>query len=168
MSESMSDDLLRRMQADDARLRQTETKETPGGIPGFSSFYASGAGVPTFAGLTGAGAYTYAAQGLAWSRFGNIVQFSGRVGISAITVAPTGGMVILGLPYLSVGYGACMFGYASNLNLTAAAYLTGLILAGDQGIRLMENFDNAGSLAFPAAQFNNANCDIIFAGSYPV
>jgi hypothetical protein len=29
MSESMSGDLLRRMQADDARLRQTETKEVP-------------------------------------------------------------------------------------------------------------------------------------------
>lgn len=39
MSESMSGDLLRRMQADDMRLRQTETKEVP--LPGSGTAFPS-------------------------------------------------------------------------------------------------------------------------------
>jgi hypothetical protein len=128
----------------------------------------SGTTTPTFSGLGGAGSYTYTAQSLTWMRVGNIINFSGRVAISAISGAPVGGMVILGLPVVSVGFGSCSWGYVSNLNITAGAYLTGLILSGDQGIRLMENFDNAGSVAYPAANFTNVNCDIIFNGWYPV
>lgn len=132
-----------------------------------------GTWTPTWAGLNGAGTYTYVAQNGFYTRMGNICHIYGRIGISAITVAPAGGMVILTLPFVSssvVGSrGAVMFGYASNLNLSAGAWsVTGNIDPGEQGIRLNENFSNLPSAAFPAAQFNNVNCDIPFFGSYPV
>lgn len=154
------------------RLEQTQVIERPG-ASGQSTFYASGTWTPTFAGLTGAGSYTYVAQNGFYTRVGNICHIYGRIGISAITVAPTGGMVILTLPFVSssvVGSrGAVSWGYVSNLNLSAGAWgVTGNIDPGESGIRLNENFDNLPSAAFPAAQFSNANVDITFFGSYPV
>ncbi len=132
----------------------------------------SGTWTPTFAGLTGAGSYTYVAQNGFYTRIGNIVHIYGRIGISAISVAPTGGMVVLTFPFTSSSVsgtrGAVTFGYVSNLNLTTGAYLTANIDPGEDGVRLMENFDNATSTAYPAANFTNANCDITFFGSYSV
>lgn len=125
---SMSEDLLRRMQADDARLRQTETKEVPGGIPGFTSFYETGSFVPTWVGSTIAGSFTYTAAAclVEWSRIGNRVFFNGRIVISAIGVAPTGNLTLAGWPFpavadasMAIAGGGAMLLWAIN---TAAGY----------------------------------------------
>lgn len=96
MSESMSADLLRRMQADDARLRQTETKEVPGGIPGFSSFYASGEYTPTYLGRTTPGATTYTTQLGAWTRNGRLLTVTVFLNWSAATGT---GIALISLPF---------------------------------------------------------------------
>lgn len=168
----MSNDLLRILRANDDRLRQTETKEVPGGIPGFTSFYAAGVWTPAWSGTLTLGSYTYTVQQGFYRRIGSVVNVWGRVAISAIAVAPTGVMVIFGLPFacaaVAGSFGAVSWGYVSNLNLTAGAYLTGLINTGESQIRLEENFDNAPAVGYPVANFNNVNCDITFFGSYPV
>lgn len=86
------------------RLEQTQVKEVPGGISGFSSFYETGSFVPTWVGSTIAGSFTYTATSclVEWSRVGNRVLFNGRVVISAIAVAPTGVLQIAGWPFPGV------------------------------------------------------------------
>lgn len=169
----MSDfDMIRELRRNDERLRLTEVKEVSGGIPGFTSFYAQGTWTPAFSGTLTLGSYTYAAQQGFYTRIGNIVHVYGRIAISAIAVAPTGVMVIFNLPFTcsatTGAFGAVSWGYVSNLNLTAAAYLTGLINTGESQIRLEENFDNGASGGLPAGNFTNTGCDITFFGSYPV
>lgn len=132
----------------------------------------SGSWTPAWSGTGTLGSYTYVAQQGFYTRIGNIVHVRGRIAISAIAVAPTGVMVIFGLPFVCSAtageFGAVSWGYVSSLNLTAGAYVTGLINTGESQIRLEENFDNAASTGLPVANFNNVNCDITFFGSYPV
>lgn len=96
----MSDDMLTRLRDNEARLRQTETKETPGD-PGFSQFYTTGTFTPVLAGSTGGGTYTYTVQYGAYTRIGNRCLFNIHITITVITVAPTGVMEITGLPFTS-------------------------------------------------------------------
>lgn len=94
-------DMLRILQANEKRLAQTEVKEVPGAIPGFTSFYATGTFTPIFLGSTIAGTFTYTLQNGNWTRTGNIVHVQIHISISAITVAPTGNLQIGSLPITS-------------------------------------------------------------------
>lgn len=108
------------------RLEQTQTKEVPGGIAGFSTFYDSGTFVPTLVGSGTAGSFTYDATntGGRWSRIGNRVLLSGRVRITAIGVAPTGNLGISGLPVVSAASGQQVAGGLAVLSYTGIT-LTG-------------------------------------------
>ena len=97
-------DMLRILQANEKRLAQTEVKEVPGAIPGFTSFYNTGSFTPTLVGSGTAGTFTYTANAtiVEWSRIGNRLFFNGRIVITAITVAPVGNMTVRGWPYNGV------------------------------------------------------------------
>jgi hypothetical protein len=137
-------------------------------------FYASGTWTPTFAGTGTAGTFTYTANRYGrYVRMGQVVTVFGRVIISAISVAPTGVMLISGLPFTPVNtsnqFGTACFGNISNFNYAAGALdLCGLIQPNEAFIRLIESFDNAASASTPAANFTNAACDLIFTASYLV
>lgn len=92
----MSNDLLRILRANDDRLRQTETKEVPGGIPGFTSFYDIGTWVPTYLGGTTPGATTYSVQVGTWTRTGRVIVAYGRV---VWTAASGTGSARVSLPF---------------------------------------------------------------------
>ncbi len=99
----MSDqnDMLKLLYDNNARLKQTETREVPGNIPGFTSFYASGTFTPAFQGSGTAGTWAYSVQAGFWSRIGNRVFFNLFVAASSRSVAPTGNARITGLPITS-------------------------------------------------------------------
>lgn len=96
--------MLAILRANEQRLSITESKEVPGGIPGFTSFYDTGSFVPTWVGVTIAGTFTYTTNQclVEWTRIGNRLFYSGRIVITAITVAPTGPLQIAGWPYPAV------------------------------------------------------------------
>lgn len=128
-----------------------------------------GTWTPAFQGSGTAGTFTYTIQQGTYTRIGNQLFIHGRVGISAIAVAPTLVMRIVGLPFTSNAtyFGGVFFTYISNFNYSAGALdLTGLISPSTAHIRLIENFDNIGSADAPAANFANVNCDLMFSGQY--
>jgi len=127
----------------------------------------TGTWTPTFVGTTAAGTFTYtAATSGTYIRIDQYCIAVGRVGITAITGAPTGSMRIGGLPFTVVNAnrtGSTSFAYISNFNYTAAALaLTGLPNGSSTQIALYESFDNAAAVTAPAANFTNVNCDLIF------
>lgn len=89
----MSDDMLRMLRENDARLRQTEVKEVP--------IVTKGTFAPTFVGSTIAGTFTYTTQNGNYTRLGNVVHVQAHIVISVITVAPTGNLQLGGLPFTS-------------------------------------------------------------------
>ena len=89
-------DILKMLRENEARQEQTAIKEVPGGIPGFTSFYAIGTYTPTYLGNTTPGVTTYTTQQGAWTRIGNVVIVTGTV----IWTAATGtGLAVVGLPF---------------------------------------------------------------------
>lgn len=109
-------------------LEQTQVKEVPGGITGFTTFFATGTFTPTWVGSTIAGTFTYTLTSclVEWSRYGNRVLFNGRIVITAIGVAPTGVLQIAGWPFaavadtnMAIAGGGTMITWAIN---TAAGY----------------------------------------------
>jgi len=131
-------DMLRWMKDNEARLRQTETKEVPG-ASGFSQFFTTGSFVPTLVGSGTAGTFTYTANAtiVEYSRIGNRVFFNGRIVITAIGVAPVGNMTVRGWPItpvsdanMAIAGGGTMIGY---LGLTVAAGYTQIELQAANG-----------------------------------
>ena len=129
----------------------------------------SGTWTPVWEGTGTAGVYTYTNQIGVFTRVGNLVYINARLTISAIGTPPVGNMRIGGLPY------ACeatynhpvAFGFISQFNYTAAALdLNGIVGAGIAYISLRETFDNAATVAAPAANFTNTACDMIFSATY--
>lgn len=60
--------------------------------------YQTGTFTPSLVGSTIAGTFTYTTRNGNYVRVGNMVFVSGHIGISAITVAPTGNLQLGGLP----------------------------------------------------------------------
>lgn len=154
------------------RLEQTQVKEVPGAA-GQSTFYASGAFTPFFEGTTIAGTFTYAVQQGRYARIGSRVLFEFDIAITAIAVAPTGSMIITGLPIVSgasVGYGPVTLGFISNIILPASkTQITALVPPGGLNrINLYTFQTNAGGALYPAASFTNVNCELIGGGHYEV
>jgi hypothetical protein len=162
-----------RQQRDIARrLEQTQVVERPG-ASGQNTFSATGTWTPFFEGTTGAGTYTYVTQTGRYMRVGNRVHFEFDINISAIAVAPTGNMIITGLPILSgaaVSFGPCYLGFKSNIILPAGkTEITALVPPGGLNrINLYTFQTNAGGALYPAASFTNVNCQLIGGGHYEV
>jgi len=97
----MSDqnDMLKLLYENNQRLKQTETREVPGNVPGFSQFYDFGTWVPTYVGGTTAGATTYVTQFGAWVRVGALVVATATLEWSAATGT---GDARLSLPFTAV------------------------------------------------------------------
>ncbi len=132
--------------------------------------YVTGTWTPTYFGDGTAGVFTYSTQQGIYIRIEDLVYVRGRVTISAIGTPPVGNMGIAGLPFTisaTAPSGTAVFGYISNFNNAASAIqLTGLFAAGTTNLLLYESFDNGGAVQVPAANFNNASCDLIFSGVY--
>lgn len=128
-----------------------------------------GTWVPVFAGTTIAGAFTYTTNVGYYVVVSNMVHVFGRILISAIGTPPTGNMRILGLPFAANATyqgGAC-FTWISNINYTAGALaLTAATAASNSYFDLIETFDNAVRVSYPAANFTNVAAELRFFGLY--
>jgi len=138
-----------------------------------TTYHETGTWTPEFAGSGTPGTFGHAANSQKgyYARQGNIVHLFGYLVINAITVAPTGAMSITGLPFAANSAtnfrAGVTFDIIDNFNYTAAAIeLTGVIVASGTSILLFESFDNAPTVQVPAANFNNAACDLQFHGTY--
>jgi hypothetical protein len=158
------------------RLGQTEVKEVPGGIAGFTSFYATGTFVPTLFGSGTAGTFTYNAADTeaVYTRLGNEVFIEGRVIISATAVAPTGNVSIGGLPFVSAaatnsGNIAGIFHTVwSGINLQAGyTYVAGVVVGSVSSAFLYECGDNVARAIVQGGEMS-ATFDIFFSGHYRV
>lgn len=141
MSESMSADLLRRMHADDLRLRQTETKETPGAA-GFSAFSDTGGFTPTLTGATAAGVTTYTTQWGAWARLGPVVIATATI---AWTAATGTGDAQFSLPFTAINTANQHYAVPVRTNLVTFANSApvGQLLAGQSLFVLTSPATNA-------------------------
>ena len=83
------------------RLEQTQVVERPGGITGFTTFYATGTFIPAYAGTGTAGVWTYSVQTGFYTRIGNRVLFNLSVNAATRPTPPTGAALITGLPFTS-------------------------------------------------------------------
>lgn len=169
-------DILRK---NEQRLSITESKEVPGGIPGFTSFYDTGLWTPTLVGLTIAGTFTYTALTAGnYTRIGNMVMIWGRIQLTAVAVAPTGNLSIQGLPFTPASgqangtAGLINFAYWSTFGLGGGAFthLGGWIQSGTARIDLLraKNDGTAGAFLTGAVAAVAANTDMLFSGQYQV
>lgn len=160
------------------RLEQTQVKEVPGGITGFTSFYEAGTWVPTLVGATIGGTFVYnAVTSGTYARIGNTVLFRGRIVITTVSVAPTGALRIGGLPLsgatVTSGFaGGAQFSYWGLFGLGGGVntYLGGAIASGNNYIDLYRSVDNnafasqvTGAIAAVAT-----NTELNFQGQYQV
>lgn len=126
---------------------------------------------PSFKGTGTAGTFTYSTQQGTYVKIGNVCHAWAHITISAITVAPTTDMTIIGLPFNSAADAnlqyAIAFGLISNLKYTAASLaVLGFLNVSSTVIALREVFTNAATVNYPAANFTNAGCNIIFSITY--
>lgn len=173
----MSDvDMIRALRANDARLRLTETKEVPGGIPGFTSFYDTGAWTPTLFGSGTAGTFTYDAANTEalWTRIGRELCVEGRVIVTATSVAPTGNVSIGGLPFTSApatdsgNIAGSLHLVWSGINLQAGyTYAAGFIVGSVTSALLYECGDNVARAIIQGGEMGTT-FDIFFSGRYRV
>ena len=172
-------DVLKMLLDNEERLKQTETRETPGNITGFTAFYTSGIWTPTFVGLTIAGTFTYGATTAGdYTRIGNTVFLRGRIALTAVAVAPTGVLTIQGLPItpatVTSGVAGIMTpGYWSLIGIGGGAkvYLGGWIQsAATNRIDLVVSASGGtGAVFLTGAVAALANgSDILFSGQYQV
>jgi hypothetical protein len=116
----MSDqnDMLKLLYDNNKRLKQTETREVPGNVPGFSQFYDTGTWVPTYLGGTTPGVTTYTTQVGAWVRVGALVVATATVQWSAATGT---GDAQFSLPFTAVNTANKFYAVPVRTNLVTFA-----------------------------------------------
>lgn len=153
-------DMLRWMRDNEARLRQTETKEVPG-APGQAAFYAQGTFTPVYFGSTIAGATTHTLQYGVYQRKGNGVDITLRIAWTATTA--TGNGQISGLPFASGAASHAMLSVLSANYPYTNAGLRAFIGGGIQFLQLLDQV--AGAFAFAAV---DAAAELVITGWYPL
>lgn len=148
------------------RLRKADT-----------TIYAASTWTPVLVGSTIAGTFTYLVQSGNYTRIGNRVWISGRIALSAVSVAPTGNLSITGLPITATTVtsgtpGGAHFDFWSKVNIGGGAkvYLGGWIQNNQAQIDLYVS-DSAGGVVvtLTGATAGVANgTDITFQGQYQV
>lgn len=128
--------------------------------------YATGTWTPAFTGSIIAGTFTYTQQTGRWRRVGDTILYWFDVGISAITVAPTGNMRITGLPTTALTYGFTTLSAITQIDITANKFLTAVVTSSQSYIQLYEATDNGANALYPAANFTNASARLIGGGAY--
>jgi len=172
----MSDqnDMLKLLYENNQRLKQTETREVPGNVPGFTSFYDTGNFVPTWVGTTIAGTFTYTANTsvVEWSRIGNRLFYNGRIAIDAITVAPTGNLTIAGWPYpgvsnatMSIAGGGAMIVWTLNIAATYT-YVALQATNGSSALGVVRSGDNVAPATVLGGELIAGGC--WFEGNYRI
>lgn len=120
-----------------------------GSITGDEIVAPTGTWTPVLKGTGTAGTFTYTVQTGRYIKFNKWIIATGRIDISAISVAPTGNMRIGGLPFTvlnSVAIGTVDIGLLSAYNLGATtAFLTGMPANNTTDIAFFETIDNAGA-----------------------
>lgn len=156
---------------DNANLFYDDTTNslTVGGNIDGASIGDVGTWTPVLRGTGTAGTFTYNVQTGRYYRFGKLVIATGRIDISAISVAPTLQIRIGGLPFTVLngnGVGTVHVGYLSQFNMaTAGAMVQGLPLNNTTDIVLYESSDNTNAAIALAAGIN-ATFAIIFTAFY--
>lgn len=167
--------LLRELRKGAQQQEQTEIVERSGNITGFTTFYDTGSFTPTLTGSTTPGTFTYVAGTslIEWTRIGNRLEFNGRVGISAIPVAPTGNIQISGFPFVAVANATMLIAGGGTLitwQLNVVAGYTDVslqIATGATDMVLLKNGDNLAPATVTPAELL-AVADFRFFGQYRV
>ncbi len=156
-------EVLQRIKALEQRAQSLNIIERPD---------STGVWTPAFVGTTTAGTFTYTVQIGYYTRIGNVVNVWGNIALSAIPVAPTGNVVITGLPFTAQNtanlFGMIGFSYIHNFNYTAAAIsLQARVAPGLTFIYPSESFDSGGAVDIPPGAIL-ATTQLVFGGSYLV
>lgn len=132
------------------------------------SGYAEGNWTPAFVGSGTAGTMTYSAQEGTYTRIGNLCSAGGYLAVSSISGAPTGTIRVTGLPFPATGtYTACALSYIHNWNLsTGSIQLVAHTVPGFSFVDVVEIFDNANAVGFPAGSFQA--CSLMLHAVYQV
>lgn len=156
------------------RLEQTQVTERPGGVAGFTTFYASGTFTPRYEGTGTAGVWTYSAQAGFYTRIGNRCFFNLSITAATRPTPPTGNGVIVGLPFTSDAtansHAAVAIDTIDALTLGATnVMLTARVPPGTTRIDLVEVLGTAPTVAgLLAATGLSATATIRVSGSYMV
>jgi len=124
----MSDqnDMLKLLYDNNKRLKQTETREVPGNVPGYSQFYDTGTYVPTYLGGTTPGVTTYTTQVGSWTRIGRAAIVQGAI----VWTAATGtGNVNVSLPFTSAN--------VTNQIFSGSLWLSGVTFANNTPMMIL-------------------------------
>ncbi len=156
--------MLKLLYDNERRLAQTETREVPGNVPGFSQFYDTGTFTPTFAGSGGGGSFTLLAAVGEWTRVGNRVDVWIHLQMNTFTSAPAGDLWVTTLPFTSRNtsgqFYAQAIGYRSN---SLATIITALVPANTTRVQF---YNTAGALI--AASVLSAAAELVIGGSFGV
>lgn len=166
----MADERLQQLARDLAPLLATEFLSLRSGYE-FSTF------TPALAGVGTAGTFTYDTgnTGGLYIRVGNAIQFSGRVRITAIGVAPVGLMTITGLPRSAYATGAggvmgqCTLALWTGFNLAAGyTQVTGVITSTESRVQLYKSGSNVAVAGVTGAEtlLIGGVIDLLFSGTY--
>jgi hypothetical protein len=154
------------------RLEQTQVIERPGGIPGFTTFYASGTFTPAFAGASGGATWTYSIAAGFYTRIGNRCFFNLSVTTTARAGVPIGGALITGLPFTSNAtansHSPVTLDTIDQITLTAGiVQLTARVPPGQSWIEFVESIGAAPCVAtFLAGTGLTATATIRASGHY--
>ena len=162
----MNDDALKSIMTRLALLETRIDRAASADMP-YTEF---GPWTPTWKGSTGDGSYTYTNQFGEYGVLGNLVFLTGRISISAITVAPTGVILIGGLPYASSATnnvsGVMSAGEWGALTLTAGyTYVSGNIASSSSVISVRQSGSGVASGNIAVAGLGAA-ASIIFSAVY--
>lgn len=156
------------------RLEQTQVKEVPGGILGFTTFYETGLFTPAYEGLVTAGSWTYSVQTGFYTRTGNRCEFNLSLTAATRPGGPAGAALIVGLPFVSIAtvnsHSPVVLDTLNAITLSATCtQLTARIPPGVTYIELIENLGTAPITAGAlAATGLTATAFVRVAGSYMV
>lgn len=157
--------VLRRLERLEKEIERLTTLERPEYVSGAAATW-----TPSFVGTTTAGTFTYSVRLGYYTRIGNVVNVWGNLAVATIPVAPTGNVVITGLPYTAQNtanlFGVITVAYAHNFNYTAAAIaLHGRVNPNLTYIYLSESFDSGGAVDIPPGSILTTT-QLVFGGSY--
>lgn len=128
-----------------------QTQWQPGNISSGDArvldWYQEGVFTPSFGGSGGDGSITYSEQTGRYTRIGNRVYFDIYILVNVLTTAPTGTLLVRGLPHVAGGGSRSSFvaSYWRIIDLSAGyTQVGGQIIAGDAFLTMIESGDAVG------------------------
>lgn len=117
----------------------------------------SGIWTPTLTGSSSAGTITQSVRTGKWVRVGNVCHITGRIMVSAISVAPGGDLEISSLPFAGVAAtddiaGGVSFAYWSANVANGYTQVGGIVLHTSSRIRVVRTGDNVSPASVPGSE----------------